>query len=435
MSATHSDRRLPIPDLHWPRRSIRFRLTAIYASLFLITGGVLLTIGYQLVANTFPAPDRHDVTDMVKALAAAQHLTVSGLFSREVHDRAQHLHRLLTEYIAVLAGLSLLSIALGWLTATRALRPLRRITTTTKTISARNLNERLGLKGPDDELKELGDTIDQLLARLERSFQSQRRFVANASHELRTPLALEQALLEAALTDPHPTPTTWRTTCERALATTKHQTKLLGALLALARSERGLDRNEPIDLAAIAGPVIDAHHADAERRQIKITAQLDPAPITGDPRLIERLIENLTDNALRHNQQGGSVQITTATDDSGAVLSIINTGPEVDDGDISRLLEPFQRSGADRTNRTGGLGLGLSIVQAIAIAHNAELDIRPQPLGGLAIDARFAWRATGDRAREDGPDPVASTAVPRLRDLGPTLAPQQPGSESDQHST
>jgi signal transduction histidine kinase len=434
MSATRSDRRLPILGLHWPRRSIRFRLTAIYASLFLITGGVLLTIGYQLVADTFPAVDRHHVPHVLKAVAAAQHMTVSALISYQARDRADNLHRLLTDYIAVFAGLSVLSVALGWLTATRALRPLRRITTTTKTISARNLNERLGLKGPDDELKELGDTIDQLLARLERSFQSQRRFVANASHELRTPLALEQALLEAALTDPHPTPTTWRTTCERALATSKHQTKLLGALLALARSERGLDRNEPIDLAAIAGPVIDAHHADAERRQIKITAQLDPAPITGDPRLIERLIENLTDNALRHNQQGGSVQITTTTDDGGAVISIINTGPEVLDSEISRLLQPFQRGGAERTNHSGGLGLGLSIVHAITTAHDAQLGIRPGERGGLAIDVRFAWRATGDRAREDGPNPVTSTAVPRLRDVGPTLAPQQPCSESDQHS-
>jgi signal transduction histidine kinase len=412
MSTTRSDRRLPIPDLHWPRRSIRVRLTAIYASLFLITGGLLLTIGYQLVANTFPAPDRHDVTEMVKALAAAQHLTVSGLFSREAHDRAHHLHQLLTEYIAVLAGLSLLSVALGWLTATRALRPLRRITTTTKTISARNLNERLGLKGPDDELKELGDTIDDLLARLERSFQAQRRFVANASHELRTPLALEQALLEAALTDPRPTPTTWRTTCERALANSKHQTKLLGALLALARSERGLDRNEPIDLAAIAGPVIDAHHADAERQQIEITGHLDPAPITGDPRLIERLIENLTDNALRHNQQGGSLQITTTTDDGQAVISIINTGPEVLDSEISRLLQPFQRGGAERTNHSGGLGLGLSIVHAITTAHDAQLDIRPRERGGLAIDVRFARRVTSDQPGEDGSHPAATSSMP-----------------------
>jgi signal transduction histidine kinase len=412
MSTTRSDRRPPIPALHRPRWSIRFRLTAIYASLLLITGGLLLTIGYQLVANTFQAPDRHNVTGMIKAIAAAQHLTVSGLFSRDAHLRADHLHQLLTEYIAVLAGLSLLSVALGWLTSTRALRPLRRITTTTKTISARNLNERLGLTGPDDELKELGDTIDQLLARLERSFQSQQRFVANASHELRTPLALEQALLEAALTDPHPTPTTWRTTCERALAASKHQTKLLGALLVLARTEQGLDRNEPIDLAAIADRVIDAHQADAERQQIKITAQLDPAPITGDPRLIERLIENLTDNALRYNQHRGSVQVTTTTDDGRAVISIINTGPEVPGSEISRLLQPFQRGGTERTNHGGGLGLGLSIVQAITAAHNAQLDIRPRERGGLAIDVRFARGIATDRPGEDRSHPAATSTVP-----------------------
>jgi signal transduction histidine kinase len=404
---------MPIPAVRWPRRTIKVRLTATYASLFLITGGLLLTIGYQLVANTFPAPDRHPpVPTVIKAVAAAQHITVAALFSQQAHMRADNLHQLLIEYIAVLVGLSLLSVALGWLTATRALRPLRRITMTTKTISARNLNERLDLTGPDDELKELGDTIDELLARLERSFQSQRRFVANASHELRTPLALEQALLEAALTEPHPTPTTWRTTCERALATSKHQTKLLEALLALARSERGLDRHEPIELAAIAGRVIDAHQADAEREQIKITAQLDPAPITGDPRLIERLIENITENALRHNEHHGSVQVTTTTDNGQAVISIINTGPEVHDSEISRLLQPFQRAGADRTNHTGGLGLGLSIVHAITTAHNAQLDIRPREHGGLAIDVRFARRATSDRPGEAGPHPTAIRTMP-----------------------
>jgi signal transduction histidine kinase len=431
MSTTRSDRRLPIPAVRWPRRTIQVRLTAIYATLFLITGGLLLTIGYQLVANTFPAPDRHNVPEMIKAVAAAQHTTVAGLFSQQARDRAHNLHQLLTDYVGVLVGLSLLSVALGWLTATRALRPLRRITTTTKTISALNLNERLDLKGPNDELKELGDTIDELLARLEHSFQSQRRFVANASHELRTPLALEQALLEAALTEPHPTSTTWRTTCERALASSKHQTRLLEALLALARSERGLDCDEPIDLAAIVRRVLDAHQAGAERQQkprrsgsatlVKVTAQLDAAQITGDPRLIERLIENLTDNALRHNQPHGSVQITTATVDGRAVLSVINTGPEVHDTDISRLLEPFQRAGADRTNHTGGLGLGLSIVHAITTAHNAQLDIRPRVRGGLAIHVRFARRATSDQPGEDGPHSAAAGGAPNPREISQDL--------------
>jgi signal transduction histidine kinase len=416
MSTTRSARRLPVPAVRWPRRTVRVRLTAIYASLFLITGGLLLTIGYQLVANTFPALDHHHVPKLLKAVAAAQHTTPAALVARQDRMRADDLHQLLTDYIAVFAGLSLLSVVLGWLTATRALRPLRRITTTTKTISARNLNERLGLKGPDDELKELGDTIDELLARLERSFQSQRRFVANASHELRTPLALEQALLEAALTDPHPTPETWRTTCERALATSQHQTKLLEALLALARSEQALDRKKPINLAAIASRVLHAHQADAERQQIKITAQLHAAPITGDPRLIERLIENLTDNALRHNRHDGWVQVITTTDDDRAVFSVINTGPEVHDTDISRLLEPFQRGGADRTNHTGGLGLGLSIVHAITTAHQAQLDIRPRQRGGLAIDVRFARRANSDQPDEDGPHPAPMGDHPRNLD-------------------
>ncbi|MBV9366674.1 MAG: HAMP domain-containing histidine kinase [Solirubrobacterales bacterium] len=402
MSTSHSDRRIPILAVR-SRRTIRFRLTAIYASLFLISGALLLTIGYHFVTDVLPAPDPHHMGPADKAanevFAARRHITLATLLSEQGRWRAHALHKLLAENIALLAGLSLLSVALGWLTATRALRPLRRITNTTKNISARNLNERLDLEGPDDELKELSATIDELLARLERSFQSQRRFVANASHELRTPLALEQALLEAALTEPHPTATSWRTTCERALASSKHQTRLLEALLALARSERALDRNEPIDLAVMASRVLDAHQAEAQRQHIKITAQLDPAPVTGDPRLIERLIDNLTDNALSHNQHHGSVQITTTTVDSRAVLSIINTGPDVRAADISRLLQPFQRYGADRTNHTGGLGLGLSIVHAITSAHNAQLDIHPRQRGGLAIEVRFAPQVALDQAK------------------------------------
>ena len=432
MSTTRSDRHKPHVAIRSPRRTIRVRLTAIYASLFLVSGALLVAIGYHFVTDVLRAPDPRNLGGAEKAvdefLAARQHITLAALLSEQVRWRADALHKLLAENIALLAGLTLLSVAFGWLTATRALRPLRRITTTTKNISARNLNERLDLKGPADELKELGDTIDELLARLDRSFQSQRRFVANASHELRTPLAVEQALLEAALTEPNPTSTTWRTTCERALASSKRQTRLLEALLALARSERGPDRKQTIDLAAIANRVLDAHRADAERQQIEITAQLDPAPITGDPQLIERLIDNLADNALRHNQPHGSVQITTTTADGHPVLSIINTGPEVRETEISRLLEPFQRDGAARTNHTGGLGLGLSIVHAITAAHDAQLDIHPRERGGLAIKVRFAPQAI-DQARTGRTGPQPGHAV-----ASPDLAQPQNGSKNDQPS-
>jgi signal transduction histidine kinase len=307
--------------------------------------------------------------------------------------------------------MTVVSIGLGWLVAGRVLGKLRTITTAARSISASSLDARLALAGPDDELKELGDTFDALLARLEGAFGAQRQFVANASHELRTPLARQRTLIEVALADPEPSVTGLQDVCKRVLATGEQQERLIEALLTLARSQRGLDRREPIDLAALAAEVALARQQEAELRGLRISTSLGPAPALGDGRLAERLVANLVDNAVRHNVACGLVEISTATWAGHAVLSVSNTGPVIPPDHLRRLFLPFQRGGADRTGGRDGLGLGLSIVAAIAEAHGAWLQAHALAGGGLIVRAGFpqaaSWAPPGE------PRPVSQPAPPR----------------------
>ncbi|HXA55118.1 MAG TPA: HAMP domain-containing sensor histidine kinase, partial [Solirubrobacteraceae bacterium] len=319
-------------------------------------------------------------------------------------QRNAELNNLLGESGIALAIMAVVSMGLGWLLAGRVLRPLQTITGKARAISASNLHERLALEGPDDELRELGDTFDGLLARLDASFQSQRQFVANASHELRTPLTVERALLEVALADPDASEHSLRHACERVLVSSAEQERLLEALLTLASSERGLERREPFDLAPLAAEVLRAVAAEAQLRGVSVHAELAAAPTRGDPRLAERLVRNLVDNAVRHNVHGGGVEVATGSDRARAVLTVANTGAPVAPADVERLLEPFQR-GAGRTDHGDGHGLGLSIVKAIATAHNATLVARARPEGGLEIAVAFpaapaasaAWTRPAER--------------------------------------
>jgi signal transduction histidine kinase len=310
----------------------------------------------------------------------------------EVQARQQHasvLHQLLIHSGIALAAMVLASIALGWIIAGRVLRPLRTITTAARDISANNLHQRLALEGPGDELKELGDTFDDLLARLEASFQSQRRFVANASHELRTPLARQRTVAQVALANPDATVGSLRAAHERALASGAEQERLIEALLTLTRVQAGLDRREAFDLATVTHQVLLSRRLEADARGLDVRAALSPTPTTGDARLIERLIANLVDNALRHNVPDGRVEVGTATEGGHALLSVINSGPVVPVTAVDELFQPFERLGADRTRQVDGLGLGLSIVQAIANAHDATIAVHPQAGGGLQIEVRF----------------------------------------------
>jgi signal transduction histidine kinase len=284
-----------------------------------------------------------------------------------------------------LAALVLVSIWLGWLVAGRFLRPLRTITATARDISASNLHRRLGPAGRTDEFAELAVTLDDLFERLEAAFASQRHFVANASHELRTPLTAERTLLQVALADPDATIESLRAACQEVLVLGAAQERLIEALLTLASGEQGVERREPFDLADVARGILRSRQCAG----VTVDTALEATPASGDPRLVESLVANLVDNALRYNVPGGRVEVTTATVEGRARIVVRNSGPVVSPEEVDRLFEPFQQLHGRRIRHGGGHGLGLAIVRAIATAHGAALAARARPAGGLDIAVTF----------------------------------------------
>ncbi|WP_242905116.1 sensor histidine kinase [Actinomadura terrae] len=295
------------------------------------------------------------------------------------------LPRLLAGSAVALAVLVPVALALGWFVAGRFLRPLRAITATAQVISAGDLHRRLDLGAPVDELTELGRTLDDLFARLQASFDAQRHFVANASHELRTPLAGLRTLLEVALADPDADAATLRAVCEEALDLGGYQERLVQSLLVLATSERGVTCWDELDLAETAGKVLASRRARAAEAGIEITESLAPATSAGDPRLVESLVANLVDNAVRHNHADGWVTVTTRAFGAEAAVTVANSGPVVPEDQVERLFQTFQKGSPDRH----GHGLGLAIVNAVARAHRAALTATARPGGGLSITVRF----------------------------------------------
>jgi signal transduction histidine kinase len=386
------------------RRTVRLRLTLLYGSLFLASGAALLAITYGLI-------DSRLTSDLVsqgpaRGATGTGPVTAPPPVAESLHaQQAADLHQFLIQSGIALAIMAAAAMALGWLTAGRALRPLRVITAATRRISDRNLNERLALAGPRDELTDLGDTIDGLLARLDAAFDSQRRFVANASHELRTPLMLTQTLLQVALADPALTLGALRDACQEVLATCKEQDRLIRALLTLARSQRGLGHREPLDLAEITRHALHARQREAMASGLRVDATLSPAPAVGDPPLAEILISNLIENAIQHNIPDGYIQVTTGTRAGRATLTVANTGPHVPADQARRLLEPFQRLDGRHGHGHEGLGLGLSIVAAIADAHDATLSVRLRPSGGLSIEVAFRLTTNKGAAQTSIPHP------------------------------
>jgi signal transduction histidine kinase len=377
--------------LRLPRRTIRLRLALLYGGVFFISGAVLLALIYGGVAHThgaysqaLPAPivERH----IVGAGPLPPGVKVSVVDSNQ---RNVDLRVLAFASLIALAIMAAVSMGLGWLIAGRVLRPLRTITGTAREISATNLHQRLALDGPDDEFKELGDTFDELLARLDASFQSQRQFVANASHELRTPLARLKTLAQVALADPDATPESLRVAHERVLAAEGQLEGLIESLLSLASSERGLDSRKPVDLMVLTGGVLEPHGPEIERRGLRLNAALGAARLEGNAGLLERLVGNLLDNAIRYNATLGKIEVTTRTDAGQAVLSVTNDGPIVPDSELERLGQPFQRLGPERLGVGDGHGLGLSIVLAVAAAHGGSVAIRARTHGGLDVEVRF----------------------------------------------
>jgi signal transduction histidine kinase len=408
-----------------PRPTVRLRLTLLYGSLFLVAGALLLGITYGLASQhvsgsanvafllrsakvrarpvaggfvfqqaTTGSPDSGG--SPVEAVPAPPGLPsqvsqevkgVQRLATAQARvDRSSQLSSLLVESAIALAIMSIVSILLGWLVAGRVLAPVRTMNTRMRQISEHNLHERLALGGRDDELQELGDTFDDLLGRLERAFESQRRFVANASHELRTPVTVERALVEVALADPHATVDSLRETCGRVLVAGEQQERTIEALLTLARSQRGLQLHERVDLAAVGAEALAA----AENGAVKLEGRFEPSAVFGDPGLLERLVANLVDNAVHYNVPGGWVGVSTGVHADGrATLEVANSGPVVPAENTRQLLEPFRRLNGDRTSHAGGVGLGLSIVEAIATAHGADLELAARPDGGLDVSVAF----------------------------------------------
>jgi signal transduction histidine kinase len=405
----HPNRHLAALAARLPRRTVRLRLTALYGGLFLLSGAGLLAITIAIVvASGWPPAYGYDesIAGAGRAKTGAPPPQVEARVVAQAAAQAARQHTAAVSHLLASSGLALAamtvaSVALGWLVAGRVLRPLREITAATQQISEESLNERLAVTGPADELKDLADTIDGLLARLQAAFDAQRQFVANASHELRTPLTLARTLLQMTLTDPHPTLAGFRTTCEDVLAAGDQQEQLIEALLTLARSQRGLDHRERVDLAATTRNALRACRPDAAERGVHVSASLGEASVLGDPRLLQRMVANLIDNAIRHNVPDGELHVRVAASGGQATFRITNTGPAIPASEASRLLQPFQRLAPGRPVDGEGLGLGLSIVVAVAKAHEAAVAIRPRSAGGLVVEVCL---------------PAAVTAVPARRD-------------------
>jgi signal transduction histidine kinase len=419
---THRPRPAPARWLRLPRRTARLRLTVLYAGAFLACGAAVLALTYLLFGHTAPPassgapqilPGAHTTArlrvpaadvqragryyDIKVPIAVAQQLkgpaAVPAVQQANVAREAEELiayakRQLLIVSAIALAVIAVAAAAIGWIIAGRVLRPLSAITAAARRISASSLHERLALHGPDDELKELADTLDGLFARLEASFDAQRRFAANASHELRTPLTRERTLLQVTRADPAATTSTWQAVSAELLASNAEQERLIEALLTLASSEAHPGEHEPADLAAITSDALAAARPEISRLGLHVQATIQPAMLDGDPLLIQQLAANLIDNAIRHNIPGGDLQITTTAGHAGAVLSVASSGPVIPAADVDRLFQPFQRLGP-RPARRDSHGLGLSIVRAIAAAHAATITAQPRPGGGLAIDVSF----------------------------------------------
>jgi signal transduction histidine kinase len=390
----------------WPRR-MRTRLAVFYALLFLLAGVVLLAVSYTLMVSLLlpsaTGPSRPLTPQEILLLPRCKPLPTSpsllaqcnhliDIVGGGVSARGDTLAAVREASAIGLIVVTIAAAGLGWLVAGRALRPVRSITEAARRASELRLGQRLALTGPDDELKELADTFDVMLERLDAAFTSQKRFVANAAHELRTPLTAMRTAIEVTLSKPTRTPEQLEAMADRVKGSVERAEATVEALLALATSELGPAAQEPIDLATAAEDALDATHAAIDQRNIKVEAALDSAIARGDRVLFERMIANLVENAVRHNNPGGWIGVRTTQQNGTAVFEIANTGPSIPAEQIPTLFEPFVRA-KERLNSSDGVGLGLSIASAIARAHHATIAGHPRPGGGLEMSVTIP---TGD---------------------------------------
>jgi signal transduction histidine kinase len=367
-----------------PRRTVRLRLTLAYAGLFIASGALLLGITFVLATQ---------LTSSGSSTASTGAPGAAGRPPVQINQEQKGVETGIS-FSAALAGaeiglvvMATASIASGWIVAGRVLRPLRTMTATTRQISEHNLHERLAMRGPDDELKDLADTIDGLLGRLEASFSAQRRFVANASHELRTPLAMIRTSVDVATAKPEPVPAQVHVLAGKVREGLERADRLLEGLLVLARAQHGAapDRTT-VSLPAVVSAALEERAAAIARIDMTVDRTLRDAPGSGSEALLSRMVDNLVDNAVRHNERGGWIRVETGTNGSVAWL-VVETGGRVLDGrEVQELAQPFRRLGADRTGWENGTGLGLSIVSAIAAAHGGALHLRARAEGGLWVE-------------------------------------------------
>ncbi|MEV7505135.1 HAMP domain-containing sensor histidine kinase [Streptomyces sp. NPDC093018] len=393
------DPRRPQPPFPWLRPTIRIRLTLLYGGMFLIAGILLLSIIYLLAAQAISTGNQP-----LFKIVSFQELKVSSDncpainttslpladFNNTIsqcvdHQRQVALDNLLSRSLLALLGLAVIAFAFGYAMAGRVLSPLGRITRTARAVAGSDLSRRIELDGPDDELKELADTFDEMLERLQRAFTAQQRFVGNASHELRTPLAINRTLLEVHLSDPG-APVELQQLGKTLLATNERSEQLVEGLLLLARSDNQIVERKPVDLAEVAGQAIDQVRSEAEAKGVEIRGERAPAVVQGNGVLLERIALNLVQNAVRYNvAEGGWVEVDTEVQHGQAVLTVSNTGPVVPAYEIDNLFEPFRRLRTERTGSDKGVGLGLSIVRSVARAHGGHITALPREGGGLVM--------------------------------------------------
>jgi signal transduction histidine kinase len=395
--------------------SARSRLTLLYASLFTLGGAALVWVTYLLVAHTLHASAATRTPPRVqRALARCLEAVAAGVpgamrkcalvYAQGVQagaaaQRSTTLTHLLTYSLLSLAGLTLLAAVAGWLVAGRILRPVHRLTAAARAASEQDLSQRIVLQGPRDELRELADTFDTMLERLDRAFTSQRQFIANASHELRTPLTVMRTAMDVVLAKPEPTREELVSMAAEVRQAVDHAERLIEVLLVLARNDQARALADPLDLAAVAEDALDGRTAGG----ISTTTTLREAPVTGDPVLLERLVANLLDNAERYNVAGGTISILTTTDNGASLVRVVNTGPVVPPDQVDRLFLPFTR--LDDRTRHDGFGLGLALVSSIATVHNGTVHATAVPAGGLDITVRLPRRlpAPGTDANYSSP--------------------------------
>ncbi|MEU8028592.1 HAMP domain-containing sensor histidine kinase [Streptomyces sp. NPDC049099] len=393
------DPRRPQPPFPWLRPTIRIRLTLLYGGMFLIAGILLLSIIYLLAAQAISTGNQ----PLFKIVSGTQirvssdncpainggTLPLSDFNDAIAHcvdqQRQEALDDLLSRSLLALLGLAVIAFAFGYAMAGRVLSPLGRITRTARQVAGSDLSRRIELDGPDDELKELADTFDDMLERLQRAFTAQQRFVGNASHELRTPLAINRTLLEVHLSDPD-APVELQQLGRTLLATNERSEQLVEGLLLLARSDNQIVERKPVDLAEVATQAIDQVHAEADAKGVKIRGERKPAVVQGNGVLLERIALNLVQNAVRYNvPEDAWVEVNTEVQHGQAVLTVTNTGPVVPAYEIDNLFEPFRRLRTERTGSDKGVGLGLSIVRSVARAHGGHIVAQPRDGGGLVM--------------------------------------------------